>query len=68
MTTHEQKLLELGRESESAITGMPPELATLDDAIAALKTELSYGRQAHNRLRELEHRYGLEPMKYEVKP
>ena len=64
MTKYEKTLLQLGKESESAITGMPPELTTLDEAVSAIKTELSYGRQAHNRLRELEHRFGVAPMTY----
>lgn len=55
------KLINLGRDSESAVSGMPPEVNSPEEALLAIKTELKYGRWAYSRMRELEQRFGVEP-------
>ena len=49
------EVLELGRECETSITGMPAELVFAEQAIQAIRAELKMGRKAYQELRELEH-------------
>ena len=55
------EIINIGRESESAITGLPPEANSPEEALLLIKQELKYGRWAYRRMRELEHKFGVEP-------